>query len=144
MTCIICNRPLKDPHSIEIGMGPVCASKNHRLEGEDDPNPDDIILPYVMGEDIAIERTANGGVRCNVPRSIVRHSPTGYNFGYGGSGPADLALNIMLLFKDKELVRYYQDFKEQFIVPMDQEKGGIIKYDAIMKFIESKQNISPD
>lgn len=26
---------------------------------------------------------------------IVRHSPTGFEWGYGGSGPADLALSIL-------------------------------------------------
>ena len=31
----------------------------------------------------------------NVPHLVVHHSPTGYEWGYGGSGPADLALNIL-------------------------------------------------
>ncbi len=26
---------------------------------------------------------------------VVHHSPTGFNVGYGGSGPADLALSIL-------------------------------------------------
>src|SRR5512139_3403955 len=26
---------------------------------------------------------------------VVHHSPTGFNWGYGGSGPADLALSIL-------------------------------------------------
>lgn len=33
-------------------------------------------------------------VRTKVPHLVVSHSPTGFEFGYGGSGPADLALNI--------------------------------------------------
>lgn len=35
-----------------------------------------------------------GGVITNVPHLVVQHSPTGFEFGYGGSGPADLALNV--------------------------------------------------
>lgn len=30
----------------------------------------------------------------NVPRLVCHHSPTGHEWGYGGSGPADLALDI--------------------------------------------------
>ena len=35
-----------------------------------------------------------GGVFTNVPHIVTHHSPTGFEFGYGGSGPADLALNV--------------------------------------------------
>jgi len=31
----------------------------------------------------------------NVPHLVTHHSPTGYEWGYGGSGPSDLALNIL-------------------------------------------------
>jgi len=31
----------------------------------------------------------------NVPHLVTHHSPTGYAWGYGGSGPTDLALNIL-------------------------------------------------
>ena len=31
----------------------------------------------------------------NVPHLVTHHSPAGYAWGYGGSGPADLALNIL-------------------------------------------------
>jgi len=40
-------------------------------------------------------RSALAAVRTNVPRSAIYHSPTGFEFGYGGSGPADLALCIL-------------------------------------------------
>lgn len=35
-----------------------------------------------------------GGVITNVPHLVVSHSPSGFEWGYGGSGPADLALNV--------------------------------------------------
>ncbi len=35
-----------------------------------------------------------GGVITNVPHLVVQHSPSGFEWGYGGSGPADLALNV--------------------------------------------------
>ena len=34
----------------------------------------------------------------NVPHLVVQHSPDGYEFGYGGSGPSDLALNACQLY----------------------------------------------
>lgn len=41
------------------------------------------------------------------------HSPDGFNHGYGGSGPAQLALAIMLELFGKE--NNYQDFKWEVI-----------------------------
>jgi len=54
-------------------------------------------------------------------QSIQNHSPDGFNWGYGGSGPAQLALAIMLhLLKDLEhgerLAQVlYQRFKWDYI-----------------------------
>ncbi len=49
-------------------------------------------------------------------RHQFRHSPTGVEFGYGGSGPADLALSILWNFLGKEPSRIlYMDFKTRFV-----------------------------
>lgn len=51
-------------------------------------------------------------------KHIVRHSPTGMNFGYGGSGPADLALSILEdVFRGRvELADlFYMEFKWEFV-----------------------------
>ena len=46
----------------------------------------------------------------------VYHSPTGFNFGYGGSGPADLARSILWdYFKAEPVSMCYQDFKSEFV-----------------------------
>lgn len=37
-------------------------------------------------------------VRTNVPHLVVHHSPSGFEFGYAGSGPADLALNVCQVY----------------------------------------------
>jgi len=34
----------------------------------------------------------------NVPHLVVHHSPDGFEFGYAGSGPADLALNVRQVY----------------------------------------------
>jgi hypothetical protein len=36
-----------------------------------------------------------GTVKTNVPHRVERSSPDGFEFGYGGSGPLDLALNAV-------------------------------------------------
>lgn len=49
-------------------------------------------------------------------RHQVRHNPTGFEWGYGGSGPADLALSILWNFLGKEPSRIlYMDFKSRFV-----------------------------
>jgi hypothetical protein len=63
-----------------------------------------------------------------VEHRVIRHSPTGMEWGYAGSGPADLALNILLLagLDQAEADWLYQDFKFAYIAPMPHE-GGVIK-----------------
>ena len=47
------------------------------------------------------------------------HSPTGFAWGYGGSGPAQLALAILLHLADRATAeRFYQAFKWECIAPM--------------------------
>jgi hypothetical protein len=60
-----------------------------------------------------VEVTVNG----RPLRHVVRHSPDGFEWGYAGSGPADLALSILSDYlDDPDLVeRAYQDFKWAFV-----------------------------
>lgn len=47
---------------------------------------------------------------------LVNHSPTGFAWNYGGSGPAQLALAILAdLIDDEEAVRLHQTFKADVI-----------------------------
>lgn len=47
---------------------------------------------------------------------IMNHSPTGFSWGYAGSGPAQLALAILTeLYGEKVAARNYQDFKREFV-----------------------------
>lgn len=44
--------------------------------------------------------------------AVRMHSLDGFNWGYGGSGPAQLALAILLEFMDANTaINFYQDFK---------------------------------
>lgn len=133
--CRRCRRVLKREPWATKGIGEICQRKEQLSDVNNQSKDDgDVIVPY-DGGDVWAERamaqtelfgsgvTMNqqhtcSGIRTNVPRSIYRHSPTGYNFGYGGSGPADLALNICLLFalQPKDVVpSVYQDFKFKYL-----------------------------
>lgn len=48
---------------------------------------------------------------------VYNHSPDGFAWGYAGSGPAQLALAILLYagFKRDVVVALYQIFKEEYV-----------------------------
>ncbi len=53
---------------------------------------------------------------------VWNHSPDGFSWGYGGSGPAQLALAILLdAYGEQFAKKHYQDFKWEFVAkwPMD-------------------------
>ena len=57
----------------------------------------------------------------NLPKHVVFHSPDGFNWGYGGSGPSELArcLCLEVLGKDKGKSWHYQDFKNKYVSNWD-------------------------
>ena len=62
------------------------------------------------------------GTRALNPRTdLFNHSPTGFEWGYSGSGPAQLALAICAdcLGDDQRALAVHQDFKARFIAPID-------------------------
>jgi hypothetical protein len=73
---------------------------------------------------------------------IVNHSPTGFEWGYGGSGPAQLSLAILLdLTNDRELAcAKYQKFKWDFIHAAPDE-GFTLTEAQIRKWLNSLPNI---
>lgn len=48
---------------------------------------------------------------------LRRHSPTGFAWGYGGSGPAQLALAIAcdVLADDRKALEVYQDLRKSWV-----------------------------
>jgi hypothetical protein len=62
----------------------------------------------------------------------MRHSPTGFSWGYAGSGPADLARSILWDYLGAEpRPRCYQDFKSQFIAGLAQDESWQLSGDVI-------------
>lgn len=131
MECRRCSRPLKREPGVSQGIGPVCARKERAEteEKEQDHNDHNATLPY-DGGDIVCKR--DRGIRItNVHHGIVYHSPDGFEWGYGGSGPAELALNILAMFVDRDTAfELHQEFKWKFIASMLQEGGTIKRADV--------------
>lgn len=137
--CLRCRRPLRNPDSIRIGFGPVCAAKEKADPSGDlyDPFGHDLEGQYYDLDDvpglIRCERRADGR-HFSFPQTVVRHSPTGMEWGYGGSGPADFAINALIALgiphQEAENPSVYQAFKRDFVANLPHEGGTITKAEA--------------
>lgn len=135
VTCIRCKRPLSDPESIKRGIGPMCYSKIKAEEEKEQQQ--EIFIPF--NGDIICKRLEEGLV-FNIPHRYIKHSPTGMEWGYGGSGPADFALNALTMYIGREKAEengLYQEFKRDFIAKLPYE-GGIIKYEDVMNWLSER------
>ena len=67
----------------------------------------------------AVAVMVNGRV-LNPRLDLWNHSPTGFEWGYGGSGPAQLALALLAdhLRNDNAAVTLHQDFKFQVVAKL--------------------------
>lgn len=111
---------------------------------------EDVHIPAPIREGIILRREG-GVVMTNVPHRVVWHSPSGFEWGYSGSGPADLALNaveaalVELGFTGPRekcfdgdaftaSVRLHQAFKAAFISGIE-HAGGKIEWAEIEEFV---------
>lgn len=89
------------------------------------------ILPDPFAKCGLVCKRIDGEPHTNIQHLKVMHSPTGFEWGYAGSGPADLAFNTLLLVcPEPEAEKLHQAFKEEFIATMPQE-GGRISLESI-------------
>jgi hypothetical protein len=154
--CRRCHRELKREPWRSKGIGKICERKESIDSEKAAAETGDIIVPY-DGGDIFLERIASptydrsgqlsvmkhscSGIKTNVQRIQTKHSPSGFNFGYGGSGPADTALNICLMFTDEKTAsKIYQSFKWKFL-GADVDRLVIPKTE-ILEFIEAHKSFA--
>lgn len=75
---------------------------------------------------------------------VRNHSPTGFEFGYEGSGPAQLALAILMDYTGKiPSPALYQAFKSMFIAPM-KHPGGTITAGQIEDFCQEFDRVEKE
>ena len=128
-------------------MNPDTATRTDFADKHDESTP--FTTSFVMRRagsqgDADIERI----VHTNVPHLVVHHSPDGFEFGYGGSGAADLALNACQLYlnitgyEGRKTKCYdgscwtlawmlHQDFKREFIASANWRKGAVISFERM-------------
>lgn len=69
-------------------------------------------------------------------KGVLNHSPSGFEWGYPGSGPAQLALSILVdALRDKErAIKLHQKFKGAVIVGLPQ-KGWTLTHNQVMTVV---------
>ncbi len=165
--CSRCNRPLSDPESIRKGIGPECrtyaggSAESTLCKRDKFGDQFDNAIPFARAlvmrrglRPVAGDVERPGGAVTNVPHLVVHHSPNGFEFGYGGSGPADLALNACQLYLNmtgytgKETKCYdgtcwslafalHQQFKSYFIASAP-KTGRIVPFVEIDEWFKTR------
>jgi len=76
---------------------------------------------------------------------LANHSPTGFSWGYGGSGPSQLSLAILAYqTSDQEALKYYQYFKWDKIALIPQNQDWVITDTMVIDFLaRHRQLIGP-
>lgn len=107
----------------------------------------------MISTEIRLIRTPSGPKVEGVDQVVIWHSPTGFEWGYGGSGPADLALNILQEALRRKgyvgeiehlgrswaygrAVSLHQAFKWEVVCRIPHE-GGTIYWEDIDKWLEN-------
>lgn len=79
------------------------------------------------------------------PRNdLYNHSPDGFEWGYSGSGPAQLALAICadVLGSDERALRVYQRFKARMVAPIDGDDFSITAPRALEVIAEIERELA--
>lgn len=69
---------------------------------------------------------------------IINHSPDGFQWGYHGSGPAQLALAMLADFTGDRIlaVRLHQPFKRLLIAGLAKDEGWTLTGDQVRRAVE--------
>lgn len=96
--------------------------------------PAAVIVHYITKKGVKTRRPLN-------PRfDLAYKSPDGFAWGYGGSGPAQLALALLAdaTGDDDLAINNYQTFKWAKIGPLDQNTGWRMTQDEITKWVDDE------
>ena len=83
---------------------------------------------------VRLWRDGDGVARMTCPHA-VRHSPSGPEWGYGGSGPADCARSVLRALVGEKMAEFnYQAFKAEVIAQVP-EAGAVISRAAVLVWL---------
>lgn len=73
-------------------------------------------------------------------QKVLNHSPEGFSWGYGGSGPAQLALALLLDVTDDVAMSrsLHQRFKAEVIAKLDTEDNFLLFHDTIRRWVHHR------
>lgn len=76
----------------------------------------------------------------NKSLKIINHSPTGFAWGYSGSGPAQLALAVLVILLPKEdALALYQDFKRDIVSGFAQNEDFELSFLTVEKWLQQHE-----
>ena len=109
---------------------------NRIFEGYSQSNP-------FSREVLIIEENRNTWIlRPDRSQALKNHSPDGFNWGYSGSGPAQLALALLLDVTNDEKIAlaHYHDFERQVIAAISsQESDWVIEENKIVEWLAERE-----
>lgn len=92
-----------------------------------------------------VELNFANGLIDELHHRYVYHSPDGFEWGYYGSGPAELALNLLAFFigvKNATEGGLYQRFKEVFVAALSQRVDvEELQADTMRRWIEQQWEV---
>lgn len=73
--------------------------------------------------------------------AVFNHSPDGFNWGYPGSGPSQLALALLLAagIRKATAIRLHQRFKMDFIAKIPQEDDFRTTIKSVRMWVKAEQ-----
>jgi len=111
------------------------------------PSDRDVVYVGYRHRGNAIVEKRPGQERLTPERSLelMNHSPSGFEWGYGGSGPAQLALALLLDYADDEAVALdnYQEFKTEVVSQLDCA-GSDGRWRLTASEIDAALDVTPD
>lgn len=94
------------------GQGEVATREQIVYRGRRDP-----VAP--VGEEVEV---TVDGEPLDKRYDLLSASPSGFEWAYGGSGPAQLAIALLAHATDEKLAcRYYQQFKEEIVAELPED-----------------------
>ena len=85
------------------------------------------------------------GRRLNPRFDLWNHSPTGFEWGYGGSGPAQLALAILAdhCQDDEQALNFYQRFKWAVIAELPHRSWTLTTegIDCVLQLLQDRESV---
>lgn len=101
----------------------------------------ELIRGRIVGDVRTVEIVMSDGSGCAplpVSQAGRKHSPDGFNWGYGGSGPAALAHSILAYVEGNQTAdKLYTRYKSEIIAKIDQTSNWEIEVASVKGWVNS-------